>query len=102
MTKMEMAMLGTEFHANYYNKYHEKVTETYKYCGEIRTRETIRMTAEGENMMRTLTAPMFTCPTCGRVVSFLDLEVWDDTAEAVAADRVECSLCYEEYMGEDL
>ena len=104
MTKMEMAILGKEFHKNYYSKYHTRVTETYKYRGQIKTRETLKMTEEGEKILGILGGEkLFRCPCCGEMQSFVDLEVWDeDTAESIAADEVTCALCYEQEMGEDL
>ena len=103
MTKMEMAILGREFKDNYYSKYHQKVTVTYKYRGEVKTRTELKMTEEGLELLHlTHGEKLFTCPCCGRKKSFGDLEVWDQTAEEIARDEVECSLCYEEEMGEDL
>ena len=104
MTKMEMAILGKEFDKNYYSKYHIRVTETYKYRGVVKTRETLKMTEEGEKILDILDGEkLFRCPCCGEMKSFLGLEVWDeDTVESIVADEVTCSLCYEEEMGEDL
>lgn len=104
MTKMEMAILGKEFDKNYYSKYHVRVTETYKYRGQTKTRETFRMTEEGEKILDILDGEkLFRCPHCGQMKTFLQLEVWDeDTVESLVADEVSCSHCYEEAMGEDL
>jgi len=104
MTKMEMAILGKEYQKNYYSKYHIRVTETYKYRGQTKTREIIRMTEEGLKIQDILFGEeLFRCPRCGEMKSFGDLEIWDeDTAEAIANDEITCSLCYEEEMGEDL
>lgn len=104
MTKMEMALLGKEFDKNYYSKYHMKVTVTYKYRGEIKTRVESRMTEEGEKLMDILSGKkIFTCPYCHEKKSYGELEIWDeDTAEQIARDEIGCSECYEDAMGEDL
>lgn len=104
MTKFEIATIGKEFHDNYYTKYHRRVVQTYKYRGQQKTREVIELTEEGRAIMmgEALNAEVFTCPCCGQKVSFNDLEYWGEDAEAVAADEITCSLCYEEEMGEDL
>ena len=103
MTKLEMAILGKEFDEHYYSKYHVKVTETYKYRGEVRTRTSLKMTDEGEAIIKILEEEkLFTCPICGKKKSYGELEVWDETAEEVAQNQVECALCYEDAMGEDL
>ena len=97
-------MLGKEFQKNYYSKYHTHVTETYKYRGVVKTRETLKMTEEGEKILGVLDSEkLFRCPCCGEMKSFLDLEVWDeDAVESIVADEVTCSICYEDEMGEDL
>lgn len=104
MTKMEMAILGKDFQKNYYSQYHTHVTETYKYRGVVKTRERSVMTDEGKAILETLSGEkLFRCPCCGEMKSYLDLEVWDeDTVEAIVNDKITCSLCYEEEMGEDL
>lgn len=104
MTKMEMAILGKEFDKNYYSKYHVRVTETYKYRGQIKTRNTYKFTEEGERILNLLDSEkLFRCPCCGEMKTYGELEIWDeDTVESIVADKVTCALCYEEEMGEDL
>jgi hypothetical protein len=104
MTKLEMVNLGIEFHTNYYKKYMLSFEKQYKYRGEIRTRKEFRMTEEGRSISEMLHTPMFTCPCCGQVVGFNDLEVWlgDDDIEEFMNDEIPCSLCYEDEMGDDL
>ena len=104
MTKTELAEIMVEFKENYYTKYHFRKEVSYKYRGEIRTRTELEMTEEGEKLEALGELKMFTCKYCGRLVGFNDLEYWggDDTIEDLVADRVECMLCYEDIMGEDL
>ena len=106
MTKLEMVRLGLDLYGSYLRegKYYTRVTETYKYRGEIKTRSFMEMTAEGRRVNDLLDVPMFTCPDCGQLVTFHELEVWlgDDDEDAFLNDRVACSYCYEEAMGEDL
>lgn len=46
---------------------------------------------------------IFRCPDCGRMCAIWDLEIWSsDTDEDILNDRVCCSSCYEEGMGDDL
>ena len=104
MTKMEMAILGKEFDEHYSSKYHIRVAETYKYRGQIKTRFTYKFTEEGERILKILEGEkLFRCPCCGELKNYGELEVWyEDTAESIADDRVTCSMCYEDEMGEDL
>ena len=104
MTTIEIATIGKEFHDNYFTKYHHYVVKTYKYRGEIKTRKVLEMTEEGQAIMMSeaLNAKVFTCPDCGQKVSFNDLEYWGEEIEKVVANKVSCSLCYEDEMGEDL
>lgn len=105
MTINEIATIGMEFRNNYFEKYHQYVTITYKYGGVIRTRKELQMTKEGEAIMmgEALNAKVFTCPSCGKKVSFNDLEIWDgDSVTEIANNKVICSCCYEDTMGEDL
>ena len=106
MTKIEMIRLGLEYHNEYLHegKYYTRVVETYKYRGEIKTRSYMAETEEGRRVADILDEPMFVCPDCGELVSFHELEVWlgDDDEEDFLNDRVPCSCCYEEAMGEDL
>lgn len=44
-------------------------------------------------------ARVFKCSECGRMVTYFDLEVW--TCDFEEGEYI-CSLCYEDYMGEDL
>ena len=103
MTKMEMVTMGTEFRTNYYKKYLVSKTITYKYRGELKTRESFYLSEEGQRIDKILYTPMFKCPDCGNTVSFNELESWlaeDD--EDFINDLVPCSMCYENMMGEDL
>ena len=104
MTKKEIAIIGKEFNENYYNKYHEKVIKVYKYCGEVRQREVLELTKEGVAIMNgeALNSKVFCCPCCHKKVSYNELEDWLGDIEEIANDKVMCSLCYEEEMGEDL
>lgn len=102
MTKLEMAKLGREFHDNYYKKYDLPVMVEYKYGGKMRTRKEYRMTEEGKKINEILKTPMFRCPICKKLVSFNELEVWDQSPKTIAHNEVECSMCYESYMGDDL
>ena len=46
---------------------------------------------------------VFTCPECGEKVAFIDLEFWSsDSFEDLLADKIICSQCYENEMGDDL
>lgn len=46
---------------------------------------------------------VFTCPECGEKVAFNDLEFWNtDSFEDLLADKIICSECYENEMGDDL
>lgn len=46
---------------------------------------------------------VFTCPECGEKVAFNDLEFWStDSFEDLLADKIICSQCYENEMGDDL
>lgn len=104
MTIKEIAMLGKDFHDNYYSKYHHYVVTTYKYRGKIKTLKTLELTDEGRKIMmgEALNAKVFTCPYCGEKVSFQDLEYWGEEIEKVIANEIPCSMCYEDEMGEDL
>ena len=104
MTKIEIARIGKEFHDNYYTKYHHRITKTYKYKGVIKTREIIELTEEGRAIMmgEALNAKVFTCPYCKQKVSFNDFEYWGEDIKDIVADKISCSICYEEEMGEDL
>ena len=106
MTKMEMIQLGLDFYREYLRegKFYTRVTESYKYRGEVKTRSSMVLTTEGRQIQELLREPMFTCPVCGQRVGFCDLEVWlgDGDLEAFLADEVPCSCCYEDGMGEDL
>lgn len=104
MTKLEIATIGKEFHDNYYSKYHKEVIKTYKYKGEVKTRKETELTEEGRaiQMGEALNTEIFTCPCCGRKVTFHELEYWGEDIEALLNDKVTCSECYEEEMGEDL
>ena len=106
MTKLEMTRLGMEFSKEYLRegKYYHRITETYKYRGEIKTRSYMDLTEEGKRVMRVLDTPMYVCPNCNRLVSFIDLEYWhgDDSEADLMNDEVICMCCYEDEMGEDL
>lgn len=104
MTKLEMVQMGREFNRNCFSaKYNDEKITTYKYRGEIKTRVTHEWNAEALRIVNLLSEPMFICPECGKHVSFNALEAWlGDTDEDFLEDRVPCSLCYEEDMGEDL
>ena len=104
MTKLEIAMIGKEFYDNYYTKYHEKVFKTYKYKGKIKTRQEMKITEEGRAILmgEALNTEVFTCPCCGRKVTFHELEYWGEDIEELVNDEITCSECYEEEMGEDL
>ena len=105
MTKIEMVKLGMEFDSEYLHegKYYTRVTETYKYRGQVKERSFMEMTAEGRRVDGLLDEPMFVCPDCGKLVSFNDLEVWlGESEEDFLNDNVLCSLCYEDAMGDDL
>ncbi len=103
MTKREMVQMGMEFKRNYYGKYHVEVEKTYKYRGEVKTCTELVLTEEGKKIMEELETPMFICPNCGEKVSFNELEIWgEETEEELMNNKVVCSVCYEEEMGEDL
>ena len=103
MTKNELAMIGIDFHENYYTKYHLPVEVQYKYRGEIRTRIEYHWTEEARRIRSLLNTPAFTCPCCERLVSFNDLEFWSgDSLESLLNDEITCAECYEDEMGEDL
>lgn len=105
MTKIEMVKMGMEFYDEYLHegKYYTRVTETYKYRGQVKTRSFMEMTAEGRRVDSLLEEPMFICPDCGQLVSFNDLEVWlGESEEDFLDDHVLCSSCYEDAMGDDL
>jgi formylglycine-generating enzyme required for sulfatase activity len=103
MKKIEMIRMGMEFTANYYKKYNLPVEVQYKYRGEIKTRTEYHWTEEAKRIHAMLEEPMFICPCCKEVVSFNDLESWlGDSEEDFLNDKVSCSMCYEDYMGDDL
>ena len=103
MTKNELAMMGIEFKENYYTKYNLPVEVQYKYRGEIRTRTEYRWTEEARRIHSLLDIPAFTCPCCGQLVSFNELEFWrGDSLDDLLNDEIPCSECYEDEMGEDL
>lgn len=106
MTKLEIAMMGMEFNKNYYTKYHAKRIKVYKYRGEYRERVESYMTDEGKKILALLndeSNAVFTCPHCGQACTFAALEYWDsDTLDDLMTDRVTCSICYEDEMGDDL
>lgn len=89
MKKIEIARIGKDFHENKYTKY----------C-----QGPLRLTKEGEAILNgeALNAKVFTCPDCGKKVSFNELEYWGEDLEELVADEVTCSRCYEDEMGEDL
>lgn len=104
MTKLEMVQIGREFYRNCFSsKYTDEKTITYKYRGEIKTRVTREWNAQAYYISALLDKPIFICPNCGRRVSFNDLEAWlGNTDEDFLNDRIPCSICYENAMGEDL
>lgn len=104
MTRKEIAELALDYINNYYTKYREKYIKVYKYHGEIRQREESRPNAEGERVGAFLKEQkIFTCPDCGEAVSALDLELWlGDNLEDLINNKICCSECYENAMGEDL
>ena len=104
MTRKEIAELTLDYTNNYFTKYHEKYIKTFKYNGKIHQREETRLSAEGERIGAFLeTQKIFICPDCGEKVSSLDLEIWDtDTLEDLINNKISCSECYENMMGEDL
>ena len=105
MTKMAMVKMGLEFYGEYLHegKYYTQMTETYKYRGQVKTRSHMELTAEGRRVDGLLDEPMFICPDCGELVSFNDLEVWiGESEDDFLNDRVPCSCCYEDAMGDDL
>ena len=104
MTKLEMVKMGLEFNKNYYKKYMLRTEKQYKYRGVIKTRPEFKMTDEGRKISNMLNTPMFKCPCCGKTVGFNRLECWlaEGDINAFMNDEVECSMCYEDDMGEDL
>lgn len=104
MTIREIAMLGKDFHDNYYTKYHHYVEKTYKYRGENKVCKTLEMTKEGCSIMmgKALNTKVFICPSCGEKISFNELEYWGEDIKEVIANKIPCSLCYEEEMGDNL
>ena len=106
MTKAEFVKTMREFHENYFSdKYRKTEPKTYKYKGVIKTRDTYKLTEEGERLSAIEEASeyRFICPDCGREVEFGALETWlGETDEQFLNNKVPCSLCYEEAMGEDL
>lgn len=104
MNTIEIAVIGKELHDNYYTKYHKEVIKTYKYRGEIKTRKEIELTDEGRalQMGELLNRKAFFCPCCKRLVSFNELEYWGEDIEDIITNKITCSECYEEAMGEDL
>lgn len=105
MTKIEMIRFGRKVDGEYLHegKYFERVTETYKYRGEVKTRSYLKETEAWWTAQKTLEAPMFVCPCCGELVGYTALESWLGNSELdFLNDKVPCSLCYEDSMGEDL
>ena len=104
MTRKEIAELALDYTNNYYTKYRENYIKVYKYRGEIRHREESRLNAEGERVNALLNEQkIFICPDCGEAISALDLELWlGDSLEDLVNNRICCSECYENAMGEDL
>ena len=105
MTKIEMVRFGMMVGAEYLHegKYFTRVTKTYKYRGEIKTQSFMEETEEWWKARKILETPMFTCPCCGQLVGFTDLEHWlAESEEDFLDDKILCSLCYEDEMGEDL
>ena len=87
MTKLEMARLGKEYRKNYFRSDSEYFFKT----------------EESKRIRVLLDTPMFTCPCCGKLVSFNSLEQWlVDTPEEIANNECPCSICYEDEMGDDL
>lgn len=88
MDKVAMAILGMNFERNFFTKYLD---------------EDCNLTAEGKMMRHALEEKIFICPDCGRKVSFFELETWlaDDFQDFVN-NKVPCSGCFEDAMGEDL
>ena len=103
MKKSELAKIGMEFFENYYTKYKLSKEVQYIYRGQVKTRREYYLTEEGKRINELLKVPAFTCPHCGRLVSFNQLECWTaDSIEDFENDEVTCSSCYEDEMGEDL
>ena len=107
MRKKEIIALGQEYDELYSkgeNKFFQKVTTTYKYRKEIRERTTIEHTEEGKRVFEILRSEkVFTCPCCQELCAWNDLESWlADGVEDFENDEVECCLCYENEMGDDL
>lgn len=105
MTTIEIAKVGKEFYNNYYKKYHHYVTINYKFGEQIKTCTMLQLTEEGKSIMmsETLNAKVFTCPWCGKKVSYNELEIWsEDDIDEIVNNEVPCSYCYEDLMGEDL
>ncbi len=88
MDKVVIAMLGMNFEKNFFTKYLD---------------ENRRLTAEGKMIRNALEEKIFICPDCGRKVSFCELETWlADNIQDFVDNKVSCSECFEDAMGEDL
>lgn len=104
MKKIELAKLGYQYHTSYLAApFYEKVEVSYKYRGQLRTRTEYQMTEEGLRVRSLLASErVFRCPCCGRLCALIEMELWLGSARELAADKVPCSACYEDGMGEDL
>lgn len=106
MKKIELIQLGLKLDANYLHEgeYFIRITETYKYRGEIKSRTYLKETEKWWHDREILDTPAFICPECRKRVSYNELESWlgDNCEKAFLNNLVVCSNCYEDEMGEDL
>jgi hypothetical protein len=104
MTRQEIAELALDYTNNYFTKYLNTYTEVYKYRGKTLERKRSKLSEEGKKVGALLESQkIFTCSDCGEQVSALELEIWtDDTLEDLINNKISCSECYENAMGEDL
>ena len=103
ITKEAIARVGIDFDENYYEKYRLEKEVHYKYRGQDKVRIEFYDTEECKAIRNLLGIKAFTCPVCKRMVCYGGLAYWrHDDFDALVNDEIECSMCYEDEMGDDL
>ena len=102
MTINEVMVLAKEYEVE--RKAVKKVPHYYKRNGQMVERSTPDYIYsdryyELSKILRSDKAKVFKCSECGEMVTYFDLETWVCDFEE---GEYTCSLCYEDYMGEDL